>query len=80
MRPRIRYINFFEAESVCTGDLLKNKEDKRIFVVLGVNAEGEEWYCIQVQQSHNLNGHIELIGFEHLEDYSKGIIEQVNYE
>ena len=81
MRPKIRYINFYETESVCIGDLLKSRENRNIYVVVGINLEGEEWYCIQVQQSHNPNPHmIEYIGFEHIDEYSKGIVEQPIYE
>lgn len=73
MEPKVKYRSFYDPESVCIGDILQSKENKNIlYVVLWINIDGEEWYCARLGQEGRLPELMKWIGFEHIEDYSKG--------
>jgi hypothetical protein len=80
MEPKLRFVNFFDAESVCPGDILKNKLDRNVFyIVIWVNVEGEEWYCVEGGRQDSLSRLLRYIGFEKIEEYSKSEFESLNY-
>lgn len=79
MRPKIRYINFYDPESVCTGDILKSKEDGKYYVVIWINVEGEEWYCVEVGVEGKFTDLIKYIGFENVDQYGLSEIEEQTY-
>jgi hypothetical protein len=80
MEQRVKYRSFFEPETVCTGDILQSKENRNLlYVVMWINVEGEEWYCMEAGRSSVSHGCLtdvmKWIGFEHVEEYNKGIFE-----
>jgi hypothetical protein len=78
MEPRVKYVGFFDPESVCVGDILQSKENKNVlYVVLLINIEGEEWYCTRVGEHGRLPELMKWIGFEHIDDFSKGEFELI---
>lgn len=82
MEPRVKYVGFFDPESVCIGDILCSKESKNIvYIVLWINVDGEEWYCMEVGRgsvSHGcLTDLMRWIGFEKIDEFNKGEFEIV---
>jgi len=78
MEPRVKYVGFFDPESVCIGDILCSKENKGIvYVVLWINTEGEEWYCVRIGEHGKMHDLMRWIGFEKIDEYNKGEFEIV---
>lgn len=70
MTIKMKSSGVFDVEYVCPGDLLERKDNKRVYFVVNVDLDTEEFIVVE-KVTGSLSVAIGRLGFEKIDDYNK---------